>query len=138
MIVIRIFPTYSSFKEVCLKIDNIPYFYFFYNNPFYVQHAFVLFLFIIAYPLVFSLGAHFSARFRQKISLEEKLIAFSSQFNQLKEQLLNDKTIFEKQLENSIIEKKPSATKNSLAIQLSKKEVDFENLWERKQGTKKQ
>jgi DNA recombination protein RmuC len=51
---------------------------------------------------------------------------------------LNDKTIFEKQLENSIIEKKPSATKNSLAIQLSKKEVDFENLWERKQGTKKQ
>jgi DNA recombination protein RmuC len=37
--------------------------------------------------------AHFSARFARKISLEEKLIAFSSQFNQLKEQLLNDKTI---------------------------------------------
>jgi DNA recombination protein RmuC len=52
--------------------------------------------------------------FARKISLEEKLIAFSSQFNQLKEQLLNDKTIFEKQLENSIIEKKPSATKRQL------------------------
>jgi hypothetical protein len=49
---------------------------------------------LLPYPLVFSLGAHFSARFRsEKISLEEKLIAFSSSFNQLKEQLLNDKTI---------------------------------------------
>jgi hypothetical protein len=37
-----------------------------------------------------------------------------SQYNQLKEQLLNDKTIFEKQLENSIIEKKPSVTKRQL------------------------
>jgi DNA recombination protein RmuC len=45
-------------------------------------------------PYPGSLEAHFSARFRlRKISLEEKLIAFSSQFNQLKEQLLNDKTI---------------------------------------------
>jgi DNA recombination protein RmuC len=42
---------------------------------------------------VFHWEAHFSARFARKISLEEKLIAFSSQFNQLKEQLLNDKTI---------------------------------------------
>jgi DNA recombination protein RmuC len=75
--------------------------------------------------------------FARKISLEEKLIAFSSQFNQLKEQLLNDKTIFEKQLENSIIEKETIRNrKDSLAIQLSKKEVDFENLWERNRDKK--
>jgi DNA recombination protein RmuC len=92
---------------------------------------------LLPYPLVFSLGAHFSARFRSKKSLEEKLIAFSSQFNQLKEQLLNDKTIFEKQLENSIIEKETIRNrKDSLAIQLSKKEVDFENLWERNRDKK--
>jgi DNA recombination protein RmuC len=57
------------------------------------------------------------------------------QFNQLKEQLLNDKTIFEKQLENSIIEKKPSVTKKRQPHPTFEKEVDFENLWERK-GTK--
>jgi DNA recombination protein RmuC len=34
----------------------------------------------------------FLPRFRLE-KIEEKLIAFSSQFNQLKEQLLNDKTI---------------------------------------------
>jgi DNA recombination protein RmuC len=47
-----------------------------------------------------------------------------SQFNQLKEQLLNDKTIFEKQLENSIIEKRNHPQrKDSLAIQLSKRRL---------------
>jgi DNA recombination protein RmuC len=61
-------------------------------------------LFIIALSIGVSLGTHFSARFRSKNKPRRKLIAFSSH-NQLKEQLLNDKTIFEKQLENSIIEK---------------------------------
>jgi DNA recombination protein RmuC len=46
---------------------------------------------LLPYPLV--IEAHFLLVFARKISLEEKLIAFSSQFNQLKEQLLNDKTI---------------------------------------------
>jgi DNA recombination protein RmuC len=66
-------------------------------------------LFIIALSIGVFIEAHFSARFRPK-NKPRKLIAFSSQFNQLKEQLLNDKTIFEKQID-SIIEKKPSATK---------------------------
>jgi hypothetical protein len=44
-------------------------------------------------PYPGSLEAHFSARFRPKNKPRRKLIAFSSQFNQLKEQLLNDKTI---------------------------------------------
>jgi DNA recombination protein RmuC len=42
---------------------------------------------------------------------------------------LNDKTIFEKQLENSIIEKKTIRNKDSWHPTF--KEVDFENLWER-------
>jgi DNA recombination protein RmuC len=75
------------------------------------------------------LEAHFFLpRFRLR-KIEEKLIAFSSQFNQLKEQLLNDKTILKKQPENSIIEKETIRNESSLAIQLRKKEVDFENLW---------
>ena len=62
-----------------------------------------LFLFIIALAIGVFIGKLiFSFRFQaEKISLEEKLIAFSSQFNQLKEQLLNDKTAFEKQIQSS-------------------------------------
>jgi DNA recombination protein RmuC len=70
-------------------------------------------LFIIALSIVFIGKLIFLLVFARKNKLEEKLIAFSSQFNQLKEQLLNDKTIFEKQLENSIIEKKPSEKKTA-------------------------
>jgi len=82
----------------------------------------------------------FSARFlSEKISLEEKLIAFTSQFNQLKEQTLVDKITFEKQLENGTAEKESiRSEKDSLAIQLSKKEVDFENLWERNKEQKEE
>jgi DNA recombination protein RmuC len=57
-------------------------------------------LFIIASIGVFIGKLIFLLVFAPKNKPRKKLIAFSSQFNQLKEQLLNDKTIFEKQLEN--------------------------------------
>jgi DNA recombination protein RmuC len=57
----------------------------------------------------------------EKIGLEEKLIGLNSQFEGLRAQL--QKTQEEKEIIRS--------EKDSLAIQLSKKEVDFENLWER-------
>jgi len=57
----------------------------------------------------------------EKIGLEEKLIGVNSQFEGLRAQL--QKTQEEKEIIRS--------EKDSLAIQLSKKEVDFENLWER-------
>ena len=57
----------------------------------------------------------------EKIGLEEKLIGLSSQHQTLQEQLL----VSQKEKETIRTEK------DSLAIQLSKKEVDFENLWER-------
>lgn len=93
-----------------------------------------LLLFIIALSIGVFIGKLiYSARFQtEKISLEEKLISSSSQFNQLKEQFLNDKTTFESHLEKIAREKEIIRNeKDSLAIQLSKKEVDFENLWER-------
>lgn len=80
----------------------------------------------------------FSARFQsEKASLEEKLISLSSQMNQWKEQFSDDKIKFEKQLEISHQEKEAIRNeKDSLAIQLSKKEVDFDNLWERNKEQK--
>ena len=95
--------------------------------------------FIIALAIGIFIGKLiFSARFQsEKTSLEEKLIALTSQINQLKEQFSNDKMQFEKQLENSNQEKEAIRTeKDSLAIQLSKKEVDFDNLWERNKEQK--
>ncbi|GEC73050.1 DNA recombination protein RmuC [Flavobacterium flevense] len=95
--------------------------------------------FIIALAIGIFIGKLlFSARFlSEKTSLEEKLIAITSQMNQLREQFSNEKMQFEKQLMISNQEKETIRNeKDSLAIQLSKKEVDFENLWERNKEQK--
>ena len=82
-----------------------------------------LFAFCIALAIGIYLGKIlFSAKAKSdKIGLEEKLIALTSQFNSMQEQLKTSQT--EKESIRS--------EKDSLAIQLSKKETDFENLWER-------
>lgn len=101
----------------------------------------LLLSFVIALAIGIYIGKLiFSARFQsEKTSLEEKLIALTSQINQLKEQFSNDKINFEKQLENSNQEKEAIRTeKDSLAIQLSKKEVDFDNLWEKNKEQKEE
>ncbi|MXO06243.1 DNA recombination protein RmuC [Flavobacterium sp. HBTb2-11-1] len=68
----------------------------------------------------------------EKAISEERLNALNGQLQMLKEQFENEKNNFQKQLQFSISEKENIRTeKDSLAIQLSKKEVDFENLWER-------
>jgi len=68
----------------------------------------------------------------EKVISEERLNALNSQLQMLKEQFESEKNNFQKQLQLSISEKENIRTeKDSLAIQLSKKEVDFENLWER-------
>lgn len=98
-----------------------------------------LLVFIIALVIGIFIGKIiFSARFQsEKISLEEKLIAVNNQLNQQKEQFLLEKNTFEKQLELSNQEKENIRNeKDSLAIQLTKKEVDFENLWERNKEQK--
>ena len=82
-----------------------------------------LFAFCIALPIGIYLGKLlFSEKAKSdKIGLEEKLIALTSQFNSIQEQLKTSQN--EKESIRS--------EKDSLAIQLSKKETDFENLWER-------
>ncbi len=99
--------------------------------------------FLISFIIALAIGIFigkliFSARFQsEKIALEEKLIALTTQLEQYKEQFSNEKIKFEKQLEISNQEKESIRTeKDSLAIQLSKKEVDFENLWERNKEQK--
>jgi DNA recombination protein RmuC len=93
-----------------------------------------LLVFIIALVIGIFVGKLiFSARFQsEKVSLNERLIALTNQFQQQKEHYLSEKNSFEKQLQATNSDKEIIRTeKDSLAIQLSKKEVDFENLWER-------
>jgi len=68
----------------------------------------------------------------EKTRLEEKTIALNSQLIAVKEQVSYDRLSFEKQLQLTNDDKELiRAEKDSLAIQLSRKETDFENLWER-------
>jgi DNA recombination protein RmuC len=100
-----------------------------------------LLIFIVALGIGVYIGKLlFVARFQlEKSSLEEKLITLNAQFNQQREHLMIDKISFEKQLEAQIVAKELIRTeKDSLAIQLSKKEVDFENLWERNKEQKEE
>lgn len=93
-----------------------------------------LLAFVVALFLGIYLGKTlFAARFQsEKVSLEERLSATTNQLQIQKEQFENERRNFEKQLHLSSSEKENIRTeKDSLAIQLSKKEVDFENLWER-------
>lgn len=100
---------------------------------------------IITFIIALGIGIYigkliFSARFQsEKIGLEEKLIGLTAQHNILKEQFVNEKISTEKQLLQISQEKENIRTeKDALAIQLSKKEVDFENLWERNSEQKQE
>ncbi|RAR75718.1 DNA recombination protein RmuC [Flavobacterium aciduliphilum] len=100
-----------------------------------------LLVFVIALAIGISLGKQlFSAHSKsEKASLEEKSNGLVSQINQLKEQFQNERNQFEKQLAASNLEKEAiRSEKESLAIQLSKKETDFENLWERHKEQKQE
>lgn len=90
----------------------------------------VLFSFIIALAIGIYIGKLiFSAKMQaEKISLEEKVLASQAQIQNLKEILEKERS------EKEVIRKE----KDSLAIQLSKKEVDFENLWERNKEQKQE
>ena len=94
--------------------------------------------YLLAFAVALFIGIYlgkllFSARFQsEKVSLEERLNANTNQLQQQKEQFENERRNFEKQVHSINFEKENIRTeKDSLAIQLSKKEVDFENLWER-------
>ncbi|KQO33017.1 DNA polymerase V [Flavobacterium sp. Leaf82] len=94
--------------------------------------------YLLAFVVALFLGLYlgkllFSARSQsEKVSLEERLNANINQLQLQKEQFERERINFEKQLHFIASEKENIRTeKDSIAIQLSKKEVDFENLWER-------
>lgn len=93
-----------------------------------------LILFIVALAIGVFIGKMlFSAKSQsEKAFLEEKL-------NDLKEQSQIEKNTLEKQLQQSIQEKDSIRNeKEAINIQLSKKEVDFENLWQRNKEQKEE
>ncbi|WP_396169441.1 DNA recombination protein RmuC [Flavobacterium sp.] len=101
----------------------------------------ILVVFIIALAIGIFLGKLlFTANSKsEKATLEEKNNGLISQINQMKEQVQMDRTDFEKQLTASNLEKETiRSEKEALAIQLSKKETDFENLWERNKEQKQE
>jgi DNA recombination protein RmuC len=100
-----------------------------------------LLVFIIALAIGLFLGKQlFSANSKsEKASLDEKINGLISQINQQKEQTILERNQFEKQLITSNQEKETiRSEKDALAIQLSKKETDFENLWERNKEQKQE
>jgi DNA recombination protein RmuC len=90
----------------------------------------ILFAFVVALAIGIYIGKLiFSAKMQaEKISLEEKVLAGQAQIQNVKEIVEKERT------EKEIIRNE----KDSLAIQLSKKEVDFENLWERNKEQKQE
>lgn len=101
----------------------------------------ILVVFIIALAIGIFLGKLlFTANSKsEKATLEEKNNGLLSQINQMKEQVQVDRTDFEKQLTASNLDKETiRSEKEALAIQLSKKETDFENLWERNKEQKQE
>ena len=116
------------------------------------QSIVVLFSFIIALAIGIFIGKIiFSANSKtEKASLDEKINGLFSQINQQKEQFENERMQFEKQIQSYKIdfEKQLATTnfeketirseKDNLATQLSKKETDFENLWERNKEQKQE
>ena len=100
-----------------------------------------LLIFIIALAIGFVIGKMLSsAGFKaEKSSLDERIIGLQSQLEQGKEQLVTDRAGYEKHLLSSQVEKEQLRNdKESLMIQLSKKEADFDNLWERNKEQKEE
>jgi DNA recombination protein RmuC len=93
-----------------------------------------LLLFSVALVIGIFIGKMlFSAKSQsEKVFLEEKL-------NDFKEQSQLEKTTLERQLQQTIQEKEVIRNeKEAINIQLTKKEVDFENLWERNKEQKEE
>ena len=100
-----------------------------------------LITFIVALAIGIFLGKLlFSAKSQsEKSGLEERINSFLSQIEQLKIQFQIERNQFEKSLLQLTSEKDNlQKEKESLAIQLAKKENDFDNLWERNKEQKQE
>lgn len=97
-----------------------------------------LFPFLLVFIIALAIGVFigkliFSAQSQsEKALLEEKL-------NNLKDQSQLEKSTLERQLQQTLQEKEAIRTeKEAINIQLTKKEVDFENLWQRNKEQKEE
>ena len=105
------------------------------------QTLLLIAVFIIAAFIGFYIGKLLaSAQSKaEKTALEEKNISLNVQLTALKEQNNNDKASFEKQILQAQSEKEVLRNeKEAINLQLTKKEVDFENLWERHKEQKEE
>ena len=105
------------------------------------QTLLLIAVFIIASFIGFYIGKLLSSAQSkaEKIALEEKNISLNVQLTALKEQNNNDKASFEKQIQLVQSEKEVFRNeKEAINLQLTKKEVDFENLWERHKEQKEE
>ena len=101
----------------------------------------ILLTFIIALSIGFFIGKLLSKAQSQseKTGLEEKINGLINQIEELKNSIILEKSQFEKTLNQITSEKETIRTeKDVLAIQLSKKEVDFDNLLERNKEQKQE
>jgi DNA recombination protein RmuC len=101
----------------------------------------VLAVFIIALAIGVFIGKIlFSAKSQaEKTGLEERNNGLLAQIEQLKQQFQIERNNFDKQLLQFNSEKEAIRNeKEALNIQLTKKEVDFENLWERNKEQKEE
>ena len=102
-------------------------------------------LFTIVFILALAIGIYigkllFTAQSKsEKSSLEERVNGLLAQINQLKISFLEEKNQFEKNLELERKDKEEiRREKDSLSMQLTKKEADFENLWQRNKEQKQE
>lgn len=105
------------------------------------QTLLLIALFLIASFIGFYIGKLLSSAQSktEKTALEEKNISLNVQLTALKEQNNNDKASFEKQILQAQSEKETLRNeKEAINLQLTKKEVDFENLWERHKEQKEE
>jgi len=100
---------------------------------------------IITFTIALAVGiiigkALFSANIKSaKATLEEKANGLLSQIDQLKLQYQQEKLAIEKGIQQITLERENFRNeKEVLAIQLSKKEADFDNLWERNKEQKQE
>ena len=94
--------------------------------------------FLLIFIIVLAIGAFIGKLiFSAKATSEKNFLDES--IKNLKQQLINDKSDFEKQLQISNSEKEQFRNeKEAINIQLTKKEVDFENLWQRNKEQKEE
>ncbi|UUC47255.1 DNA recombination protein RmuC [Flavobacterium cerinum] len=105
------------------------------------QTLVILAAFIIALAIGVFIGKLlFSARSQsEKSGLEERINGLLLQIDQLKQQFSQERSQLDQLLVQSNTEKENIRTeKEALIIQLSKKEADFENLWERNKEQKEE